>query len=80
MQATAADWRMRPAEACIVTQLEYVISSDGDDHTVAKVGHLVWSVDSKLNDKARLHASDLVRLGLRGCTVCNFALLPLCAR
>lgn len=31
---------MRPAEPCTVTQLEYVISRDGDDFTVAKVPQL----------------------------------------
>lgn len=32
---------MRPAEPCTVTALEYVISSDGDDFTVAKVMRLL---------------------------------------
>lgn len=37
LQASASDWRMRPAEPCTVTHLEYAISSDGDDYTIAKV-------------------------------------------
>ena len=59
-QASAADWRMRPAEACTVTQLEFVISSDGDDNTIAKVRPLnVARKARQLSGRVRLHVGDI---------------------